>query len=86
MDKLFETDLADAAYHREFALLRELVPALQNAPRTEDRRRTHSSKLERRRKSPSSHLFQPVLDDLDFPAWLEGAVQSRAFAKRVRSA
>ncbi len=83
MDKLFETALGDAAYHREFALLRELVPALQDA-RTEDRGRTYSTK--RRRKIPSSHLFQPVLKDLDYPAWLEGAVQSRAFAARLRSA
>lgn len=86
MDKIFETALADAAYQREFERLQELVPALQNPPGTEDRRRPRSSKLERSRRVPSSRLFQPVLTDLDFPAWLEGAVQSRAFAERVRCA
>jgi hypothetical protein len=84
MDKLFETALADAAYWQDFERLQELVPALKAAVETKSHRRTHPSRAERRRKRPSSRLCQPVLNQLDFHTWLDGAVQSRAFAERLK--
>ena len=86
MDKLFETALADAAYWRDFERLQELVPALKAAVDTKGHRRTHPSRAETRRKRPSSRLFQPVLNQLDMHTWLDGVVQRRAFAKRLKCA
>jgi hypothetical protein len=86
MDKLFETALADAAYWQDFERLQELVPALKAAVETKSQRRTHPSRAETRRKRPSSRLCQPVLNQLEFHTWLDGAVQSRAFAERLKCA
>ena len=86
MDKLFETALADAAYWQDFERLQELVPALKAAVDTKGHRRTHTSRTETRRKRPSSRLCQPVLNQLDIHTWLDGAVQSRAFAERLKCA
>ncbi|MFY9877060.1 MAG: hypothetical protein WAL20_15680, partial [Rhodomicrobium sp.] len=81
MDKLFETALADAAYWQDFERLQELVPALKTAVDIKGHRRTHPPRVETRRKRPASRLCQPVLNQLDFHAWLDGVVQSRSFAE-----
>jgi hypothetical protein len=86
MDKLFETALADAAYWEDFKRLQELVPALKAAVETKSHRRTHPLRAGTRRKRPSSRLCQPVLNQRDFHTWLDGAVQSRAFAERLKCA
>ena len=86
MDKLFETALADAAYWQDFERLQELVPALKAAVDIKSRRRTHPARVETRRKRPASRLCQPVLNQLDFHAWLDGVVQSRSFAERLKCA
>jgi hypothetical protein len=86
MGRLFETALADAAYWQDFERLQELVPALKAAVDIKGHRRTHPSRIETRRKRPASRLCQPVLNQLDFHAWLDGAVQSRSFAEWLKCA
>lgn len=86
MDKLFETALADAAYWQDFERLQELVPALKTAVDIKGHRQTHPPRVETRRKRPASRLCQPVLNQLDFHAWLDGVVQSRSFAERLKCA
>ena len=86
MDKLFETALADAAYWQDFERLQELVPALKTAVDIKGHGRTHPPRVETRRKRPASRLCQPVLNQLDFHAWLDGVVQSRSFAERLKCA
>ena len=86
MDKLFETALADAAYWQDFERLQELVPALKAAVDIKGHRRTHPPRIEICRKRPASRLCQPVLNQLDFHASLDGAVQSRSFVERLKFA
>jgi hypothetical protein len=84
MDKLFKTALADAAYWEDFERLQALIPALKNAGDMKGYGRQRSSKFETPQRLPTSRLCQPVLRQLDFASWHDGAVQSRAFAERVR--
>ena len=84
MDKLFESALADAAYWQDFERLQELVPALKAAVDIKGDRRMHSPRVKTRRKRPTSRLCQPVLNQLDFDPWLDGAIQNRSFAERLK--
>ncbi len=84
MDELSETAFADAAYWQDVE--RSFASATGNAG-VESPRRTRSSilaKTTKTRKQPASRLCQPVLSRFDYSSWLDGAVQSRAFAERLR--